>query len=198
MLPGSSQHDGATTFTDASLSTDVRGVSGGERKRVSIAEVLTNRATVQAWDNATRGLDANTALQAAQIMRTLTDVNQNSTIVSLYQAGNAIYRVSARSERITFSTTDNHSLRRQQFDKVLVIAEGETLYYGPREEAQKYMEDLGFEMLGRLFLLDSPSVVADMSCFADGANVADLLVSLIAHRSVTTLTDVSYLPASPV
>lgn len=36
----------------------------------------------------------------------------------------------------------------QLFDKVLVIAEGETLYYGPRGEAKKYMEDLGFECLG--------------------------------------------------
>lgn len=77
----------------SSVITDVRGVSGGERKRVSIAEVLTNRATVQAWDNATRGLDANTALEYAKIMRILTDVKRNSTMVSLYQAGNAIYDV---------------------------------------------------------------------------------------------------------
>ncbi|KAF7347495.1 Pleiotropic drug resistance ABC transporter protein [Mycena venus] len=33
----------------------VRGVSGGERKRVSIAEMMATRARVQAWDNSTRG-----------------------------------------------------------------------------------------------------------------------------------------------
>lgn len=44
------------------------------------------------WDNATRGLDANTALAYAKTMRTLTDVSGNATVVSLYQAGNQIFK----------------------------------------------------------------------------------------------------------
>jgi ABC-type multidrug transport system ATPase subunit len=36
----------------------IRGVSGGERKRVSIAECLATRGSVFCWDNSTRGLDA--------------------------------------------------------------------------------------------------------------------------------------------
>jgi len=38
----------------------VRGVSGGERKRVSLAEMMATRAHVASWDNNTRGLDAST------------------------------------------------------------------------------------------------------------------------------------------
>lgn len=38
----------------------VRGVSGGERKRVSIIECLASRGSVFCWDNSTRGLDAST------------------------------------------------------------------------------------------------------------------------------------------
>ena len=33
----------------------VPGVSGGERKRVSIAETLASKSTVLCWDNSTRG-----------------------------------------------------------------------------------------------------------------------------------------------
>lgn len=36
----------------------IRGVSGGERKRVSIVECLATRGSVFCWDNSTRGLDA--------------------------------------------------------------------------------------------------------------------------------------------
>lgn len=34
----------------------VRGVSGGERKRVTIAEATLSFAPLQAWDNSTRGM----------------------------------------------------------------------------------------------------------------------------------------------
>lgn len=62
----------------------VRGVSGGERKRVSIAEMMATRARVQCWDNSTRGLDASTALDFAKSLRIMTDVLGQTTFVSLY------------------------------------------------------------------------------------------------------------------
>ncbi len=65
----------------------VRGVSGGERKRVSIAEMMVTRARVQSWDNSTRGLDASTALDFNKSLRIMTDVLGQTTFVSLYQAG---------------------------------------------------------------------------------------------------------------
>ena len=52
----------------------VRGVSGGEKKRVSIAEAMVTKASVQAWDNSTRGLDASTALEYVQSIRSLTNM----------------------------------------------------------------------------------------------------------------------------
>ncbi|BGP47011.1 ATP-binding cassette transporter snq2 [Rhodotorula kratochvilovae] len=105
-----------------------RGVSGGERKRVSIAEMMATRACVCSWDNSTRGLDASTALDYAKALRVLTDVHQMATFVSLYQAGEGIY---------------------DQFDKVLVIDEGRQVYFGPASEARQYMMSLGYADLPR-------------------------------------------------
>jgi len=34
----------------------IRGISGGERKRVSIAEILASKSSVVGWDNSTRGV----------------------------------------------------------------------------------------------------------------------------------------------
>ncbi|THC97965.1 hypothetical protein EYZ11_002535 [Aspergillus tanneri] len=101
----------------------VRGVSGGERKRVSIIECLAARGSVFCWDNSTRGLDASTALEWTKAIRAMTDVLGLSTIVTLYQAGNGIYDL---------------------FDKVLVLDEGKEIYYGPMAQARPFMEDLGF------------------------------------------------------
>jgi ATP-binding cassette subfamily G (WHITE) protein 2 (PDR) len=47
----------------------VRGVSGGERKRVSIAEMALSGSPFAAWDNSTRGLDSATALTFTKSLR---------------------------------------------------------------------------------------------------------------------------------
>lgn len=101
----------------------VRGVSGGERKRVSIIETLAARGSVYCWDNSTRGLDASTALQYTLALRAMTDVLGLATVVTLYQAGNGIYNL---------------------FDKVLVLDEGKEIFFGPLKEARPWMEELGF------------------------------------------------------
>ncbi|KAJ5307581.1 ABC multidrug transporter atrF [Penicillium atrosanguineum] len=116
----------------------VRGVSGGERKRVSIVECLATRGSVFCWDNSTRGLDASTALEWTKAIRAMTDTLGLSTIVTLYQAGNGIYDL---------------------FDKVLVLDEGEQIYYGPRAQARPFMEEAGF-------------------ICREGSNVADFLTGI--------------------
>ena len=73
------------TQTENTLVGDsfVRGVSGGERKRVSIAEMMTTRARVQCWDNSSRGLDASTALDFVRSLRIMTDVLGQTTFATL-------------------------------------------------------------------------------------------------------------------
>ncbi|CAN9112620.1 unnamed protein product [Alternaria alternata] len=101
----------------------VRGVSGGERKRVSIAETMITGASLMSWDNSTRGLDASTAVDYARSLRVLTNIYKTTTFVSLYQASENIYKC---------------------FDKVMVIDSGRQVYFGPAQEARAYFEGLGF------------------------------------------------------
>ncbi len=61
----------------------VRGVSGGERKRVSIAEMMATRAHVLCFYNSTRGLDASTALDFIKAMRAMTDILGQTTFATL-------------------------------------------------------------------------------------------------------------------
>ncbi|KIV94630.1 hypothetical protein PV10_02380 [Exophiala mesophila] len=101
----------------------VRGVSGGERKRVSIVETMATRGSVMFWDNSTRGLDASTALEWTKAIRAITDIQGIASVVTLYQAGNGIFNL---------------------FDKVLVLEEGKQIFYGRTEEARPFMESVGF------------------------------------------------------
>ncbi|KAI9806551.1 MAG: hypothetical protein M1833_003738 [Piccolia ochrophora] len=118
----------------------VRGVSGGEKKRVSIAEAMITKASTQCWDNSTRGLDASTALEYVESLRTLTNMADVSTLVALYQAGESLYDL---------------------FDKVLLIDEGRCAYFGSTTDAKAYFEGLGFTCPARWTTADFLTSVTD-------------------------------------
>jgi ATP-binding cassette, subfamily G (WHITE), member 2, PDR len=76
----------------------IRGVSGGERKRVSIAEGFIGGSPLQCWDNSTRGLDSSTALSFVKFLRTSTRTAATTSIVSAYQVSQPMYDVRSHSK----------------------------------------------------------------------------------------------------
>ena len=102
----------------------VRGVSGGERKRVSIAEVSLAGAKVQCWDNATRGLDSATALEFVRAMKTNASVTGTTPLIAIYQCSQDAYDL---------------------FDDVLVLYEGYEIFFGTADSAKDYFVDMGWE-----------------------------------------------------
>lgn len=102
----------------------LRGVSGGERKRVTIAEVALSNAPLQCWDNSTRGLDSANAIEFCKTLRMSTDILRATACVSIYQAPQSAY---------------------DYFDKALVIYEGRQIFFGKAKEAKKFFVDMGFE-----------------------------------------------------
>lgn len=71
----------------------IRGISGGEKRRTSIAEAYVGGAQLQCWDNSTRGLDSSTARQFIEVLRESTDSLQSTVAMSLYQASEGMYKV---------------------------------------------------------------------------------------------------------
>merc|ERR1712137_971092 len=63
----------------------VRGVSGGERKRLSIAIELLRAPAVLFLDEPTTGLDANTSLQLVSLLKRLAHKFQYTVISSIHQ-----------------------------------------------------------------------------------------------------------------
>lgn len=98
----------------------IRGVSGGERKRVSISEVVLAGAAVQCWDNSTRGLDSATALEFAKSLKIDAKLGGSSIFVSLYQTSQDAYDL---------------------FDKVTVLYLGRQIYFGPSPGQELFRKD---------------------------------------------------------
>lgn len=120
----------------------VRGVSGGERKRVSIAEMALAGSPIASWDNSTRGLDAATALEFTKSLRMSANLSGSCHLVAIYQASQAIY---------------------DQFDKAVVLYEGRQIYYGPCDEARQYFIDMGYECPARQTTGDFLTSVTNLS-----------------------------------
>ncbi|OQU96073.1 hypothetical protein CLAIMM_02209 [Cladophialophora immunda] len=106
----------------------VRGVSGGERKRVTIAEAALNGAPLQCWDNSTRGLDSANAIEFCKSLRSSAEIARITAVVSIYQASQAAFDL---------------------FDKALVLYDGQEIYFGPAKAGKQYFTSLGFEKPAR-------------------------------------------------
>lgn len=106
----------------------IRGVSGGERKRVTIAEATLSNAPLQCWDNSTRGLDSANAVEFCKTLRLQSDLFRQTCAVSIYQAPQTAYDL---------------------FDKALVLYEGRQIFFGRTTDAKEYFVNLGFECPAR-------------------------------------------------
>ncbi|KAH0398405.1 putative ABC transporter, partial [Aureobasidium melanogenum] len=102
----------------------VRGVSGGERKRVSLAEVLTTNPAVACFDNPSRGLDSSSALAFCRLLKDMSRKTGMANIVTMYQTSQSIYD--------------------QCFDRVIVLYKGRMIFSGRAAAARQYFIDLGY------------------------------------------------------
>jgi ATP-binding cassette subfamily G (WHITE) protein 2 (SNQ2) len=121
----------------------VRGVSGGERKRVSLAEALATNPAVACWDNPIRGLDSSSALQFLQLLKKIASQTGTSNVVTLYQASESMYQ--------------------QCFDRVLVLYKGRMIFSGEAKDARQYFVNLGFHAWERQTTPDFLTAVTSAS-----------------------------------
>ncbi|KAK4433631.1 ABC transporter G family member 25 [Sesamum alatum] len=100
----------------------IRGVSGGERKRVSIAHEMLVDPSLLILDEPTSGLDATAAYR---VMGTLGGLaaKGKTVVTSVHQPSSRVY---------------------QMFDELLVLSEGRCIYLGKGSEAMGYFESVGF------------------------------------------------------
>ncbi|CAL9056170.1 unnamed protein product [Musa banksii] len=100
----------------------VRGISGGERKRVCIGHEMLVNPSLLLLDEPTSGLDSTAASRLVATLGGL--ARQGRTVVtSVHQPASRVY---------------------QMFDSVLLLSEGSCLYFGKARDAMDYFGSVGF------------------------------------------------------
>eukprot|EP01091_Cochliopodium_minus_P001754 TRINITY_DN1168_c0_g1_i9.p1 TRINITY_DN1168_c0_g1~~TRINITY_DN1168_c0_g1_i9.p1 ORF type:complete len:661 (-),score=200.92 TRINITY_DN1168_c0_g1_i9:221-2203(-) len=100
-----------------------KGISGGQRKRVSIGQELLNNPSVILLDEPTSGLDSATSINLIHSLKDF--AKQGRTIIS------TIHQPSAE---VFFL-----------FDKILLLANGHQVYYGSTKKVVPYFANLGYQ-----------------------------------------------------
>ena len=112
----------------------VRGLSGGEKKRVTLAEQMVRTFPVCLMDEISTGLDAKLALDIVRAFKIEAQLLNTTRIISLLQPPPSVYNL---------------------FDEILLLGTGGLLlYHGPLSEALNYFREFGFRCPPAVDLLD--------------------------------------------
>ena len=104
--------------------TNVRGISGGQRRRVTVGEMLQERVPVLCGDEISTGLDARSTYDMVDLLVHFSQSNSTSRVISLLQP-----------------SPETVSL----FDEVIVLSEGRIIYAGPILQVEGYFASLGYK-----------------------------------------------------
>lgn len=126
-----------------------RGISGGEKRRVSIACELVTSPSIIFLDEPTSGLDAYNAYNVVECLVTLAKNYKRTVIFTIHQPRSNIVAL---------------------FDRLILLAQGKTVYSGSFAQCQGYFDSIGYEC-------------------PVGFNIADYLVDLTMHAGNSQTVD---------
>jgi ABC-type multidrug transport system ATPase subunit len=102
----------------------LRGVSGGEKKRVTLGEMSFGLRPAAFMDEISTGLDASATFDIIKANRKMAEQMRATLVISLLQPSPEVLEL---------------------FDDVLLLNAGEVMYYGPVQSVDSYFASLGFE-----------------------------------------------------
>ncbi|XP_028806842.1 ABC transporter G family member 22-like [Neltuma alba] len=99
----------------------IRGVSGGERKRVCIGTEILLNPSLLFLDEPTSGLDSTTASRIVQILQNIAKEGK-TVLTTIHQPSSKLFSM---------------------FDKLILLGKGSTLYFGKASDAMMYFSSIG-------------------------------------------------------
>ncbi|CAI7722884.1 ABC transporter G family member 2, putative [Plasmodium vivax] len=101
----------------------VRGISGGQRKRLSIANEILSNPPLLLMDEPTSGLDSSSALSLVECIQRIATISNTTIISSLHQPSSQVFG---------------------KFDRLIAITNGYIIYHGKTTHLSRYLKKVGF------------------------------------------------------
>ncbi|KAI3737596.1 hypothetical protein L2E82_27605 [Cichorium intybus] len=111
----------------------IRGISGGQRKRVTTGEMIVGPSKVLLMDEISTGLDSSTTFQIVKSLKQFLHILEGTAVISLLQPAPETYDL---------------------FDDVILLTDGKIVYEGPRENVLEFFESMGFKCPDRKGVAD--------------------------------------------
>lgn len=136
---------GLSHVADARVGDDrARGISGGERRRVSIGVEVVHDPSVLLLDEPTSGLDSTSALQIIDMLKKMAETRGRTIILSIHQPGFRIVKL---------------------FNSILLLANGTVLHHGTVDKLSLRLRIMGLELPLHVnvieFAIDSIEVIQE-------------------------------------
>lgn len=125
---------GLEICADVVVGSDMlRGISGGQKKRVTTGEMVVGPKKTLFMDEISTGLDSSTTYQIVKSTRDFVHLLQGTVLMALLQPAPETFDL---------------------FDDIILLAEGHIVYMGPGKESVKFFESLGFHLPERKGVAD--------------------------------------------
>ncbi|KAK1422456.1 hypothetical protein QVD17_25588 [Tagetes erecta] len=102
----------------------IRGISGGQKKRVTTGEMIVGPSKVLLMDEISTGLDSSTTYQIVNSLKQFLHILEGTAVISLLQPAPETYDL---------------------FDDIILLTDGKIVYQGPRENVLEFFESMGFK-----------------------------------------------------
>ncbi|GKV23290.1 hypothetical protein SLEP1_g33037 [Rubroshorea leprosula] len=115
---------GLDTCADTNVGDAInRGISGGQKKRLTTGEMIIGPTKTLFMDEISNGLDTSTTFQIVTYLQQMAHITDATVIMSLLQPAPETFDL---------------------FDDIILMAEGKIVYHGPRSNVQEFFEHCGF------------------------------------------------------
>ncbi|KAI5203682.1 putative ABC transporter [Aureobasidium subglaciale] len=147
---------------DTLIGTPVRkGISGGQKRRVSVASQLITAPRILFLDEPTSGLDSVASFKVISLLKKYARQHQLLVVASIHQPSAATF---------------------QLFDKLLLLSQGQTCYFGTVSGVAPYFNNLGMPVPE---LMNPSEHILDLTNtdFVPGAGEADTVARCLAIQT---------------